>query len=159
MIRFLKTTTILLLLSLILPIFSMQNIYASNEKDFEKAMKNSVVLYLNKSNVLLYGEKSYISDNRDITPYKDGEDIYLPIDFFADSIEGKVSLNKNGKATITVGKNSKTFDIKMGTGNIAYANIKDICSAFSYNLSIQDNGLLAYSEKKIRYLPYKEHFV
>ena len=58
----------------------MQNTSAMSEKEFEKAVKKSVVLYLNKGNILLYGEKSYISDNREITPYKNGDDIYLPVD-------------------------------------------------------------------------------
>lgn len=145
----LKAFISLLLVALMLPIFSLQTIFASSEKDFDKAMKTSVVMYLNKGNVLLYGEKSYISDNREITPYKDGKDIYVPVDFFAQSIDGNVTSNKNGKTTIKVGKKSQSFDTINGKGNLSYAKIDELCSAFSYKLSIQDNGLLAYSEKNI----------
>lgn len=147
--KFLKTSVALVLTFLLLPIFSVQSVFASSEKEFEKAMNNSVVLYLNKGNVLLYGEKSYISDNREITPYKDGNDIYVPIEFFAKSIEGKITSNKDSKATVKVGKKSETFNTKTGAGGVAYASVKELCSAFGYYLSIQDNGLFAYSEKNI----------
>ena len=64
--KILKSFIALSLIVLLLPIFSIQNVFASSEKEFENAMNNSVVLYLNKGNVLLYGEKSYISDDREI---------------------------------------------------------------------------------------------
>ena len=147
--KILKITSALILIILMLPISSIQSIYASNEKEFEDVMKNSVVLYLNKGNVLLYGEKSYISDNREITPYKDGEDIYIPVEFFAKSIGADITSNQNNNATVKLDKISAKIATKASDNGVAYAKINELCSAFSYNLSIQDNGLVAYSKKDI----------
>ena len=147
--KFLKTALILVLVTLLLPIFSVQNVFASSEKEFEKAMNNSVVLYLNKGNVLVYGEKSYISDNRNVTPYKEGDEIYIPVEFFAKSINGEISSSNQATATVKVGKKTAKVSTATDKNGVAYAPVKELCSALGYYLSIQDNGLFAYSDKNI----------
>ena len=147
--KFLKISVALILAFLLLPIFSIQSVFASSEKEFSKAMNNSVVLYLNKGNVLLYGEKSYISDDREITPYQKGDDIYIPVEFFAQSINGEVSASNNSSATVKVGKNSTKVNIEKNENGVAYASVNELCSALGYYLCIQDNGLFAYSKENI----------
>ena len=83
--NFKKIVAILLVTVMLLTFFS-QTVFASNEKDFEKAMKNSVVMYVNKPNVLLYGQKDYVSQSRDVTPYKTDDGIFIPVEFFAKTI-------------------------------------------------------------------------
>ena len=143
-----KVVVLLLIVTLLLSCFS-QIVFASNEKEFKNAMKNAVVMYLNKSNVLIYGEKDYISENRDITPYKTDDGIFVPVDFFAKTINATVTDIKKNKACITLGKVSVKINTHTDQNGVVYAEINKLCSALSYNLSIQDNGLVAYSSKNI----------
>lgn len=144
----LTKTVVLLLIAVLLSSFFSGAVFASSEKDFKNAMKNSVVMYINKPNVLLYGKKDYISQNREITPYKTDDGIFVPIDFFAKSINATVSSVKNNKATLTLGEISVKVRTQT-TDDVVYADINKLCNAVSYNLSIQDNGLLAYSSQNI----------
>jgi len=147
--RLLKSALSIVLCFLMLPVWAMQNTSAMSEKEFEKAVKKSVILYLNKGNILLYGEKSYISDNRDITPYKNGNDIYLPVDFFAGSIDAAVSEASDGKIKITAGKKSTEFAVENGNGEAIYAKASELCDAFSYNWYADKNGIIAYSKQDL----------
>ncbi len=145
---FLKTVA-LLIVTVMLTAFFSQTVFASNEKDFKNAMKNSVVMYLNKPNVLVYGQKDYVSENRNITPYKTEDGIFVPVDFFAKSINATVTDIKKNKVHLTLGDISVKVGVQTNEDGVVFADINKLCSAFSYNLSIQDNGLVAYSSKNI----------
>ena len=144
----LKTSLILLLCVLMLPIMSIKNVRGLSQKEFDKAMENAVVLYLNKSNVLVNGKKSYISEDRVVMPYEAEGTVYFPIEFFAKSILGNVSFEAD-KATVTVGDRSVDADCVLGVGGAYYAKADELCEAFSYKLYVDKNGIVAYSKSDL----------
>jgi len=109
----------------------------------------TVAMYLNKSNVLLYGDKNYIDNNRDIVPYREGDIYYLPVSFFAESLGGSCTTESTGKATLTIAGKTETIDTVIGPGNAAYADARKLCNTFNMYLHCEENGLLFYGAKPI----------
>ena len=144
----LKTSLILLLCVLMLPIMSIKNVRGLSQKEFDKAMENAVVLYLNKSNVLVNGKKSYISEDRVVMPYEAEGVVYLPVEFFAKSIGADVSFNDD-KAILTLGNRLESFSVVLGVGDTYYAKANELCEVFSYKLYVDKNGIIAYSKSDL----------
>lgn len=105
--------------------------------DVKKVMKNAVAMYLGKSNVLLHGEKSYISDDRSIVPYEDGGKVMIPVRFFAESIGAAV---QDGKIT----KDGSSFEFES-----EYADAGKLCNAFGKSLHVEQNGIIIYSDENM----------
>ena len=49
-------------------------------------VNDAVVLYLNKPNALVNGVKTYISEDRNVVPYREGATIYIPVRFVGEGI-------------------------------------------------------------------------
>ena len=107
--------------------------------DYKKIMKDAVAMYIGKSNVLLHGTKSYISDDRSIVPYEtaDGKTM-IPAKFFAESIGASYSSG-------TVSKGGVSF----GDTENGYADAAQICSAFGKTLHVEPNGIIIYSDENM----------
>lgn len=111
---------------------------------FNKLVDKTVVMYLNKSNVLVYGVKKYMSDDRQVMPYKDGDVILMPVEFFAGTLSGKVE-GDGDRVIVSVKDVSKEFDTVEGKGGARYADISELCREFKLNLHVERNGIVAYS--------------
>ena len=104
--------------------------------DAESVMKNAVAMYIGKSNVLLHGRKSYISDDRTVVPYENNGKIMIPVRFFAESIGADIV---NGKI---VGDNA-SYVLENGE---EYADLAVLCSVFGKKLHTEKNGIIVYSD-------------
>ncbi len=107
--------------------------------DIKKIMKNAVAMYVGKSNVLLHGVKSYISDDRSVVPYEDGEKIMVPVRFFAESIGAEIS---GGRIT----DGNRSFAVENENG---YADVRALCNAFGKSLHLEKNGIIIYSDESL----------
>ena len=118
-----------------------------SEEELQSVMKNSVAMYLNKSNVLLYGKKGYISEKRTITPKKVNSSVIVPIEFFCESIGAKIEYDSDGQRC-KIRKNNKQIDISntYTFENCIYAPISILCTEFEKYLYIEENGIIIYSD-------------
>lgn len=105
-------------------------------ENVKSVMKNAVAMYLGKSNVLVHGEKSYISDDRSIVPYEDGERIMIPLRFFAENIGARTD-----GGTVRLGDESFTVETENG-----FADVRMLCKLFGKSLHIEPNGIIIYSD-------------
>lgn len=106
--------------------------------DVKKIMKNAVAMYLGKSNVLLNGEKSYISDDRSIVPYEKDGKIMIPLSFFAKSIGAEENNGVCEKDGVSVAAEEN-----------GYADAEKLCDAFGKVLHIEQNGIIIYSDENM----------
>ncbi len=90
---------------------------------FAETIANSVLLYSNKSNALVRGERCYLSPDRTVTPYEENGKVFLPVDFFCQSI-GEERLE-----------------------GPAYQEAQGLCDRFGKILHIEENGLIAYGDE------------
>lgn len=139
----LKKILMCLLISALL-LSTVSVLCAADDHTFEEVKNNAVVLYLNKSNVLVYGEKQYISDDHAVMPYRDHGSVMLPVAFFADTISAQVSM-QGAEASLQKGDVTATFATVTGPGNAQYAKAEELCTAFSYYWHEETNGVVAYS--------------
>lgn len=134
----------------------------------KRLMGDKVALYMRKPNALVYGEKTYITPERDTAPvYRGEENPMLPLRFFAETIGAEVGYNSTNNA-VTVKKGDKTLEFVIGkqsfivngvsvalavpTENIggkAFAPANELCDAFGINLFYDEGDLLIYSKNKI----------
>lgn len=135
------------------------------ERSIEFLMKDSVAMYVGKSNILLHGKKGYISENREITPIEIAGTKMIPADFFADSTgasylfaDNNVKLSKGNYSYSTqVGGNYyENNNVKIRVrqtafldNNVVYIPINDICDAFNMYLHTEDNGIIVYGNKNL----------
>lgn len=120
---------------------------AISEHCYKQIMKDYTALYLNKSNVLLHGEKSYISEDRTVTPLLYKNEIIIPIKFFAKSMGGEFKQGdrissicyKHSKLNLNSEENA--FVDERG---VWFASAKLLCNAFDIYLHIEENGIIIY---------------
>lgn len=97
-------------------------------------MKDSVAVYLNKSNALVNGNKTYISEDKSVMPYKREGKVMLPVGFFLNSV---CETNKHA------------VNSEIGPGGVEYAAAEELCSLYGKFLHIEDNGLIIYGKDDI----------
>ena len=105
----------------------------------KQLMKDAVALYVNKPNVLLFGEKTYIDDNRAIVPYQKGNSIMVPVQFFAKTVGCEDSL-----ANLSEEADTK---VERKGGEIVYAPIAELCRICGWYLHTEKNGIVIYSRQ------------
>ncbi|MBE6637710.1 MAG: DUF4962 domain-containing protein, partial [Ruminococcaceae bacterium] len=111
-------------------------------------LSQAVVMYLNKSNVLLHGNKTYISENRTIVPFQKDGATYLPAAFFAESIGGVFS-ESDGKAIVTLDGKTHCLEAVCGPGHVWYAEMTYLCNTFHKHLHAEANGIIVYSDENL----------
>ncbi len=116
----------------------------------------SVAVYVGKSNVLIKGEKSYISEDRSVFPFEENGITYVPVDFFADSIGAFVKSNAEETDLVYNGKQSEIAAVTRN--GIRYADLKVLCKATGKYLTDYQNGLLIYSDRDMsKYLDFQSN--
>ncbi len=108
--------------------------------DADVLKKKLVAMYVGKSNVLVFGEKKYLSADRKVMPYEKGRIKMIPISFFVE----------------TFGGNANDVEIKLcaevekGPGDIWYASVQDLCRIFFKYCHEEINGLILVSNEDLR---------
>ena len=108
--------------------------------DADVLKKKLVAMYVGKSNVLVFGEKKYLSADRKVMPYEKGCIKMIPISFFVE----------------TFGGNANDVEIKLcaevekGPGDILYAPVQNLCRLFSIYCHEEINGLILVSNEDLR---------
>ena len=106
-------------------------------------MKNAVALYLNKNSALLHGVKSEISTDKNIVPIKCNDEILIPAEFFAKSINAEFKMTEKVAEIIY---EKKIFSLNKLYSGVFYASVKELCDFFGKHLHIEDNGIIIYSD-------------
>lgn len=133
--------------------------------DVKEIMADSTAMYVGKSNVLLHGEKAYMSDDRSIKPYIADDTYMIPVRYFANSIGAEINWNNENKTTdifcnnksITLCLDSTSYldngsekalshNAEIGSGGVLYAPAKALCEAFGKQLHTEENGVIIYSD-------------
>lgn len=115
---------------------------------FDQQLKKVVVMYLNKSNALVYGVKQYMSDDRTVMPYLENNTIMMPVAFFAKTLSGSVTIDGN-QASVTVNEKTARFDTVKGPGEADYAALTKLCKTFELKIYTEKNGVFAYSAQEM----------
>ena len=134
--------------------FTVENICKIfSEESYKSIMQSATALYINKSNALLRGNKTYISRDCCITPFLKDGNVMVPVEFFALSIKASYEKKdehlyciKRGDKVLLLSEGENSCSIKSG---IVYASVELLCSTFGQHLHIEENGIIIYSDTNI----------
>lgn len=110
-------------------------------RDAELLKKKLVAMYVGKSNVLVYGDKKYLSSDRKVMPYEKGSIRMIPIRFFVETV--------GGEAVWDVAEIKLSAEVEKGPGEILYAPVQDLCRIFSKYCHEEINGLIIFSDEDL----------
>lgn len=110
-------------------------------------LSQAVALYMDKPNVLIRGEKTYIEAQRVASPFRYENEDFVPVKFFAESI-GAVCNADNGSILIEYENKKYVFNEIICRENIIYAPIRELCSRLGLHLFLEYD-LIIYSKQPI----------
>lgn len=133
-------------------------------EELKLKMKNALGMYMDKPNAMVKGEKTYITPDRKVKPYFEGETPMVPVEFFVSSLGIKntvlpdgIKVEKDGKILIlTVNKDSidvNGVQIALPTpvvlkDGVIFAPVYELCDSLDLYLFL-DFKLLIASENNL----------
>lgn len=138
-------------------------------------MKNAVAMYENRPWALVGGKKSEIDKDKEIVPFSNGNVMYLPLRFIANSFGASVEYNADsGNTAVTYG--GKTYTLS-GADNVLISDgetyridapvinkndrlfipVSAIYNIFGKEVFIDENGLMVFSDES-NFVSWEENF-
>lgn len=131
----------------------------------KQLMKDAVALYVNKPNALLFGEKTYIDEDKILVPYQKGNSIMVPVHFFAKTVgceenvftllkEAGIKAEKRAEAekcriagAVAEAEMEADTKVEVKAGERLYAPIAELCRICGWYLHTEKNGIVIYSRR------------